>query len=335
MRSREICLWLDERLYDALSRQLGGKTVEDRLNEYLEELLQLIPEEQRRQIGGELQKEQEGHDRRMEEQRQFSIFHVRENGRDDYFQNEPATYAANAAYYVRQYLRREPGWQTDSFAEGYTHRESISTDEFDRLLERHLNEPAKIVSVFDLDFDKREFSVAVPEEGWRTYAMKDVSAAAYHVYRNKYILMERRQERLWSFLEGKQIASAGHLSARDIVLAEEISEMAGERLNFYLEASFDVDAVFGTHVCTEENDDTLNVYADYDMVSGQVRDELEVDLHWADGREESLEYRLNAIEKATLLRKMDDYCQQQTGQTLTEYSAQRMAEDLAPQGPQM
>lgn len=166
-------------MYDALSRQLGGKTVEDRLNEYLEELLQLIPEEQRRQIGGELQKEQEGHDRRMEEQRQFSIFHVRENGRDDYFQNEPATYAANAAYYVRQYLRREPGWQTDSFAEGYTHRESISTDEFDRLLERHLNEPAKIVSVFDLDFDKREFSVAVPEEGWRTYAMKDVSAAAY------------------------------------------------------------------------------------------------------------------------------------------------------------
>lgn len=112
--------------------------------------------------------------------------------------------------------------------------------------------------------------------------------------------------------------------------------MDGQRLNFYLEASFDVDTVFGTHVCTTENDDTLNVYADYDMAAGQVCDELEVDLHWADGREESVAYRLNAAEKEVLLRKMDDYCQQQTGQTLAEYSAQLMAEDMTPpEGPVM
>jgi len=78
------------------------------------------------------------------------------------------------------------------------------------------------------------------------------------------------------------------------------------------------------------------VYADYDMVAGQVCDKLEVDLHRADGREESLEYRLNAAEKAVLLRKMDAYCQQQTGQTLAEYSAQRMAEEMTPPtGPVM
>ena len=87
-------------------------------------------------------------------------------------------------------------------------------------------------------------------------------------------------------------------------------------LNFYMEANFDVDTVFGTHVCTGENDDTLNVYANYDMAAGQVCDELEVDLHWADGREEAVEYRLNAVEKAALLRKMDAYCQEQTGLTL-------------------
>ena len=96
-------------------------------------------------------------------------------------------------------------------------------------------------------------------------------------------------------LNGKEITSAGHLSTREITLAEEICEMGSQRLNFYLETSFDVDAVFGTHVCAEENDDTLNVYADYDMATGQVCDELEVDLHWADGREEAVEYRLNAV----------------------------------------
>ena len=43
-----------------------------------------------------------------------------------------------------------------------------------------------------------------------------------------------------------------------------------------------------------------------------------------------MEYRLNAVEKATLLRKMDAYCQGQTGQTLKDYSAQWMAEEMAP-----
>lgn len=128
-------------------------------------------------------------------------------------------------------------------------------------------------------------------------------------------------------LAGREIASAGHLSAENISLAEEICEMDGQRLNFYLETSFNVDAVFGTHVCTAENDDTLNVYADYDMRTGQVCDMLEVDLHRADGREESLEYCLNTVEKAVLLRKMDDYCQQQTGQSLAQYSAQLLAEN--------
>ena len=63
---------------------------------------------------------------------------------------------------------------------------------------------------------------------------------------------------------------------------------------------------------------------------------LEAVLHRADGREESIEYSLDAVEKAVLLRKMEDYCQQQTGQSLADYSAQCMAEDMAPPaGPVM
>ena len=60
-------------------------------------------------------------------------------------------------------------------------------------------------------------------------------------------------------------------------MAEEISEVDG-LLNFYLETSFDVDAVFGTQVCTTENGDWLNVYANYDMASGKVCAELEIAL---------------------------------------------------------
>ena len=112
--------------------------------------------------------------------------------------------------------------------------------------------------------------------------------------------------------------------------------MDGHRLNFYLETGFDVDKVFGTR--TAERAEQMNLYADYDMGAGQVCDELELVLVHASGKEEALTYPLNAEEKAVLLRKMDDYCQQQTGQSLQDYSTQRMAEEEGAEqkyGPKM
>ena len=61
-------------------------------------------------------------------------------------------------------------------------------------------------------------------------------------------------------LKGKEITSAGHLSAQNFSFGEEIIELDG-KLNFYLQADFDVDAAFGTFVCTDQNDDWLNIYA--------------------------------------------------------------------------
>ena len=119
------------------------------------------------------------------------------------------------------------------------------------------------------------------------------------------------------------------LSPQDISFAEEISEV-GHLLNFYMEICFDADAVFGTHVCTDKNDDWLNLYANYDMKNGDVCGGLEIALHHGDGREAELSYPLNTEEKEVLRQKMDAYCQEQTGQTLAEYSAQLMAEEMAP-----
>ena len=43
MNSREITLWLDERWYQALSQQLEVEKLEDKLNEYLDDLISLLP----------------------------------------------------------------------------------------------------------------------------------------------------------------------------------------------------------------------------------------------------------------------------------------------------
>ena len=257
----------------------------------------------------------------------LAVLHVREDGQDGYFQIDRPMDNLTVAKQLRGYLRGDAGMDRPSFAECCERHLQITAGEFDRLAGVHMEHPEKVAGAFELDFDKQEFSTAHPTHGWQTYSMRDVSTAAYHAFRPDHVDWPKRTRRFTEQLAGSEIASAGHLSARQVTFADEISEIEG-RLNFYIDTGFDVDAVFGTHVCTGENDDCLNVYAEYDMAAGRVCGELEVDLHRADGREEAVPYTLNAVEKAMLLRKMEAYCLKQTGMTLKDYSDQLMAGDL-------
>lgn len=128
-------------------------------------------------------------------------------------------------------------------------------------------------------------------------------------------------QKLLECLNGKGITSAGHLSARNFSFGEEIIESDG-KLNFYLQADFDVDAAFGTFVCTDQNDDWLNIYANYDIEKDRLCDTLELNLCKGDGTEENWSYHLNAAEQEVLRRKMEEYCQQQSGMSLHEYAQQ-------------
>jgi len=326
MDSREVSVWLDRRWYAALFRHLDSGTVEDQLDRYLKELISQLPKEEYDQISREIQEEDLRQQQEIEAAKKFSAFHVREHGQEEYFQLERPWDVLNAASILREYLRKD---KQDSFSDFCGIRQRITAWDFDQLVGAHMENPKKVTGAFALDFDKKEFSTVDAADGWRSYFMQDVSVAAYRAFRTEGLSARQRMARFTERLADCEIESAGHLSARQISFAEEISEIDG-RLNFYMETNFDVDAVFGTHVCTDENDDCLNVYADYDMAAGQVCDELEVDLHRADGREESVPYTFNAAEKAVLLRKMEAYCLEQTGMTLKDYSAQLMAEDLEP-----
>ena len=93
-----------------------------------------------------------------------------------------------------------------------------------------------------------------------------------------------------------------------------------------MEVSFNADEVFGTDVCTSENDDWLNIYANYDLDARRVCDTLEVYLQRGNGDEEAFKYRLSAEEQALLLPKMNTYCQEHWGQSLEECCADYLAE---------
>lgn len=320
---------------DALTAVLDkeNSSVEQRMQDALTELyVELVPPEVRQEISARIKEELAAQQLEIEAARKYAVFHVQENGREEYFRLNETYELLQAAQVLRQYLRQEPGADAGSFADLFPRREAITPEEFDQMVLLRMENTGKVTGAFDLDFDERECSAVNIMDGWKTFAMGDVSAAAYHAFHKERLSMDGRYRILLDKLEDKEITSAGHLSAREISFAEEISEING-LLNFYIQTDFDVDGMFGTHVCTEENDDCLNVYANYDMAEGQVCDELEVDLHWADGREEAVPYTLNAAEKEVLRWKMDEYCQRQTGQTLEKYSAQLLAEAQEPELP--
>lgn len=87
-----------------------------------------------------------------------------------------------------------------------------------------------------------------------------------------------------------------------------------------MEVVFDADKVFGTNVCTTENDDFINVYARYDLLNRCPCDTLDVYLVRGDGIEQDYKYQLSDEEKALLLPKMEEFCLRQWGQTLDQCS---------------
>lgn len=102
-----------------------------------------------------------------------------------------------------------------------------------------------------------------------------------------------------------------------ITFDDEIADN-GDKLNFYIPVAFNCDAVFGTDVCSLDNDDYLNIYVDYDMRTGKVADHLSVVMEYADRDWEFTTYPLDEAEREALLTKMDAYCRHETGKGISD-----------------
>ena len=233
---------------------------------------------------------------------------------------------------LRSYITSEKAAVPDLFIKMFAGGRPITAEEYNALTAVRMENTGKVCGVFDVNFDKREFSAVHIMDGWQTWAMRDVSVASYHATRSYFAPADEQWCKLLNHLNGKEITSAGHLSAQNFSFGEEIIESDG-KLNFYLQADFDVDAAFGTFVCTDQNDDWLNIYANYDVEQDRLCNTLDLNLCKGDGSEEDWSYPLNAAEQEVLLCKMEAFCQQQTGMSLHEYA--RQLRDSETQAPEM
>ena len=333
-RQEKIVLWIDRRWKNAIEKHLRDETLEEHLEDVLDELCNQLPEREYKRISAEIYAEDAARRTEEEAARTYAAYHVTKRGQEWYFKTSPGEELLNAAEKLRGYATAEKGTVQDLFIKMFADGHPITAQEYNALTALRMENIGKVRGVFDVNFDKREFSAVHIMDGWQTWAMRDVSAAVYHATRSQFASSDDKWRKLLDHLSGKEITSAGHLSARNFSFGDEIIESNG-KLNFYVQTEFDVDAAFGTFVLTDENDDWLNVYANYDIAEDSPCDTLELALCKADGSEESWSYQLNAAEQDVLLRKMGEYCQQQTGMSLHDYAQQFREEPEQQQGPVM
>lgn len=324
----DITLWIDRRWKDAIEKHLKGETLQEHLEDVLDTLCNQLPEQEYARISCAIQSEAAAQRAKKEGARTYAAYHVTERGQEWYFKTSLGEELLAVGKKLRGYLTKGNGAAPDKFIGMFFGGQPITAKEFDALTALRMENTGKVRGVFDLNFDKREFSAVHIMDGWQTWAMRDVSAAVYHATRSQFASSDDKWRKLLDHLGGKEITSAGHLSARNFSFSDEIMMEENGKLNFYVDADFDVDAAFGTFVLTDKNDDWLNIYANYDIAEDRPCDTLELTLCKGDGSEESWSYPLNAAEKDVLLRKMDAFCMEQTGMSLREY-AQQLHEEQA------
>lgn len=340
MNSREITLWLDERWYKALSSHLKDETVEEHLETVLDEMCSALPEHEYTRISSEIYAEDVADRKTAESAKQYAAFQIKEDGQEVLCQVERRLEFLDAARLLRSYLRQERG--ASAFTQMLHQAEPITQDRYDELVQLRMDNTGKVAGAFELDFDSQRMSALNIMDGWQTFRMADVSTAAYHATRKQGDSEEQRWSKFLDHLDGKALAyeptdlsaefltGSRRLRPEDILFGDEITQN-GHLLEFCMEVHFNADAVFGTKVCTTENDDWINVYANYDMERGRVCDTLEVYLVRGDDSEQDCKYQLSPEEQAALLPKMEAYCLEQLGISLDAARAQY----LCHQPPQM
>ena len=334
MNSRDITLWIDERWYKALEHHLPGGSVEDALNDHLDQLVNQLPEDVYDRISREIHQEDQQTRTEQEAARRFAVFHVTEHGTERYLQVDRGLEFLDAARLLRTYLRGERG--ADMFSQMLHAAQEITPSEFNWMENLRMENSGKVTGAFMLDFDQKRFSALNIMDGWKVFRMQDVSSAVYHADRKYGLPSEKRWEIFLDRLDGKALTSetvqqVSYLEGSQRLRPEEIRfedeiQWNGHLLEFYVPVYFDPDKVFGTEIATSGRDDYINVYAYYDLENQHVCDSLTVILHHYDGSENEFRYKLTPDEQELFREKMDSYASHIASMTLAEWREEYLSE---------
>ena len=182
----DITLWIDRRWKDAIEKHLKGETLQEHLENVLDELCNQLPEREYKRISAEIYAEDAARRTEEEAARTYAAYHVTERGQEWYFKTSLGEELLAVGKKLRGYLTKGNGVAPDKFIGMFFGGQPITAKEFDALTALRMENTGKVRGVFDVNFDKREFSAVHIMDGWRTWAMRDVSPSVYHATRSRF-----------------------------------------------------------------------------------------------------------------------------------------------------
>lgn len=234
---------------------------------------------------------------------------------------------------VRDYPKKQDEFVSFNFCDMFPGKFLCSEDghegwpAVDTMVAKYLFRPeiSNVACIYSIDLDKRQLGIL---KKWTD--KENPRAFAYWRFfdLDKLLALQDSDpegtfggfpETIWYFLDDVDlrmsiretpdiyIAGTKPLTGNDVRFENEVYQ-DGNLLSFYLGTYYDPDAVFGTNVCTAENDDFVNAYAYFDLDKDDVVDELSVVVSpAAPFPDEAYKYRLSPEEKALLRREMNEY----------------------------
>ena len=182
----DITLWIDRRWKDAIEKHLRDETLQAHLEDVLDELCNQLPEREYERISAEIYAEDAAQRAEEEASRTYAAYHVVENGQEWHFKTSPGEELLDTVEKLRGYVAGEKGTGPDLFIKMFADGRPITAEEYNALTALRMENTGKVRGVFDVNFDKREFSAVHIMDGWQTWAMRDVSVAVYHATRSQF-----------------------------------------------------------------------------------------------------------------------------------------------------
>ena len=185
-QQEDIVLWIDQRWKRAIEKHLNDETLQEHLENVLDELCNQLPEREYERISRAIQSEAAAQRAEEEAARTYAAYHVTERGQEWYFKTSPGEELLAVGKKLRGYLTQGNGVAPDKFIGMFFGGQPITAKEFDALTALRMENTGKVRGVFDVNFDKCEFSAVHIMDGWQTWAMRDVSVAVYHATRSQF-----------------------------------------------------------------------------------------------------------------------------------------------------
>lgn len=172
MSDIDITLYLNADRVRALAEALGdqtAETVEDKLAEAFDTLYQeYVPDGQRASIEATIEREDAAERARLEADRRFAVYHIRENGEDQHFTSDYFRTPLQAAYRYRLYECGELSSNPETFADAFIETNPVylrkDIKEIINSIVDELGKDERIAALYDLWYESKETALKVYTE---------------------------------------------------------------------------------------------------------------------------------------------------------------------------